>query len=1078
MTDGNAEPYNTRVWGRNQTASSRSLWVNQVFADMTAESTGATNIYNQYFTTRRGSLSDTSTTPVGQMIGVFSTVGHVYSGAYGTTANIVTNEQTAYSCNVTNALGTIVNSYAYKASSQVYNLTSQGINVTNYYAFYSDLFVGYPGYTAASVLTNYYGLFLNTPSVRGVGSIVNRWGVYAPDPAMAHYINGNLLLGTTTNTGLYKLDVNGAVRISGEVLVDNNISMTGAGSTRMLSISGYSTYLRLSASSSLGYFDFFKGIGYAQISSINEPIRYVSPSHLFGGTTYVASALVNLESTTQGFLPPRMTAAQKAAIVTPATGLIIYQTDATEGLYQYLSTGWSAVSSTGYLTINNPTYTGVLKSGTLTYTPSNALATLQTDVVGYNQFVIQNSDNGSFSSSDFVVSNDLSDDSTYYGDFGINSSQFSGDGSFALANAIYLYGSDGDLVLGTVTENDVHIVTNSSDVDSITALTTGQILFPHYTSNTSFTGTAAGIIGFTSAGALITLDASAIGSGTVTSVELAAGAGISLSGTNPITSSGIITVTNSAPDQVVTITQSGGGLTIEGTYPSFNLINSDKGSSQNIFKNIAVNAQTTITAGSNNETLTVTAGTGVTVGTNNTTKTLTITNSSPDQTVSLTAGTATTISGTYPNFTIGASYSPVNKAGDTMLGYLTLNGDPANPLHAATKQYVDSANSTSIHVHDPVRVETTANLTAIYTQGGTTHTVTAIATGDTLTIGAHSLVTNDVIVFNSTANGLTAGVPYFVYDAPSGTTIRLSELYAGAVKTNLTNGTGLSITSRANSGVGSTLTNAGAQAALVVDGVTVIVGDRVLVNAQTSSFQNGIYVVTNVGSGSTNWILTRSSDSNKYGISTPQSTNEGDYHFVQEGSTNGGKSYVLTTEGVIVFGTTAITFTQFTGSVSYTGGTNIDVNGQTISLTGQVGVANGGTGASTLTGVLIGNGTSAVTGVAGTASQILRRNSGNSAYEFFTPVYNSRTTTVVSANTTASAAANTDYVYLASGVTTITLPTAVGNTGKYTVKNTGTNTVTINTTSSQTIDGSTSVTIAVRYTALDFISDGSNWNII
>jgi hypothetical protein len=49
-----------------------------------------------------------------------------------------------------------------------------------------------------------------------------------------------------------------------------------------------------------------------------------------------------------------------------------------------------------------------------------------------------------------------------------------------------------------------------------------------------------------------------------------------------------------------------------------------------------------------------------------------------------------------------------------------------------------------------------------------------------------------------------------------------------------------------------------------------------------------------------------------------------------------------------------------------------------------LGVSKGGTGASTLTGVLIGNGTSALTAVVGTASQVLRRNSGNTAYEFFT----------------------------------------------------------------------------------------------
>ena len=86
---------------------------------------------------------------------------------------------------------------------------------------------------------------------------------------------------------------------------------------------------------------------------------------------------------------------------------------------------------------------------------------------------------------------------------------------------------------------------------------------------------------------------------------------------------------------------------------------------------------------------------------------------------------------------------------------------------------------------------------------------------------------------------------------------------------------------------------------------------------------------------------------------------------------------------------------------------------------------------------------------------------------------------VVSTNTAAGSAASTDYVYLVSGTTTITLPTAVGNTNRYTIKRVGTNTVSVATTSSQTIDGSSSpITINVQYVSLDLISDGSNWNII
>lgn len=56
-----------------------------------------------------------------------------------------------------------------------------------------------------------------------------------------------------------------------------------------------------------------------------------------------ASAKVQIDSTTQGFLPPRMTNEQRTAIATPAVGLMVYCTDATEGLYIYKSTGWTFV---------------------------------------------------------------------------------------------------------------------------------------------------------------------------------------------------------------------------------------------------------------------------------------------------------------------------------------------------------------------------------------------------------------------------------------------------------------------------------------------------------------------------------------------------------------------------------------------------------------------------------------------------------------------------------------------------------------------------------------------------------------
>lgn len=66
--------------------------------------------------------------------------------------------------------------------------------------------------------------------------------------------------------------------------------------------------------------------------------------------------------------------------------------------------------------------------------------------------------------------------------------------------------------------------------------------------------------------------------------------------------------------------------------------------------------------------------------------------------------------------------------------------------------------------------------------------------------------------------------------------------------------------SNGTSGVGATLTNSGTQAALSIDGVVVVVADRILVKNQTDTTQNGIYTVTTVGTASTNWVLTRATD--------------------------------------------------------------------------------------------------------------------------------------------------------------------------------------------------------------------------
>lgn len=134
-------------------------------------------------------------------------------------------------------------------------------------------------------------------------------------------------------------------------------------------------------------------------------------------------------------------------------------------------------------------------------------------------------------------------------------------------------------------------------------------------------------------------------------------------------------------------------------------------------------------------------------------------------------------------------------------------------------------------------------------------------------------------------------------------------------------------------GVGATLTNAGTQAALVIDGVTVSVADRVLIYEQTNQTQNGVYVVTDVGSGATNWILTRASDADTYVVDSPNGLSEGSTFFVREGTTGAGETYTCNTTGVITFGTTNITFAQISSAQIYSAGTGLSLSGTTFSIT-------------------------------------------------------------------------------------------------------------------------------------------------
>jgi hypothetical protein len=131
-------------------------------------------------------------------------------------------------------------------------------------------------------------------------------------------------------------------------------------------------------------------------------------------------------------------------------------------------------------------------------------------------------------------------------------------------------------------------------------------------------------------------------------------------------------------------------------------------------------------------------------------------------------------------------------------------------------------------------------------------------------------------------------------------------------------------------GYGATLTASVNQSINPADGVTLVVGDRILVKSQTDAKQNGIYDITSVGGSSSKWVLTRSADSDN---NPNGEVAGGDFTFVTEGSTNVGIGFILSSpSGVATIGTDNLVYAQFNAAQAVSAGTNITKTGATIAV--------------------------------------------------------------------------------------------------------------------------------------------------
>lgn len=176
---------------------------------------------------------------------------------------------------------------------------------------------------------------------------------------------------------------------------------------------------------------------------------------------------------------------------------------------------------------------------------------------------------------------------------------------------------------------------------------------------------------------------------------------------------------------------------------------------------------------------------------------------------------------------------------------------------------------------------------------------------------------------------------------PSGAQDAATKAYVDAVATGLTPKASVQAATAAvlsntpayangTAGVGATLT-ASTNGALVVDGYTVLLNQRVLVKNQAAGLQNGIYTLTTLGTGGVPYVLTRATDADTCQPASNPKVTSGIHMFIEQGSTYSGQGWVLTTIDPITLGTTALVFSQFSSIAAYTAGNGIDITGSAIS---------------------------------------------------------------------------------------------------------------------------------------------------
>lgn len=269
--------------------------------------------------------------------------------------------------------------------------------------------------------------------------------------------------------------------------------------------------------------------------------------------------------------------------------------------------------------------------------------------------------------------------------------------------------------------------------------------------------------------------------------------------------------------------------------------------------------------------------------------------------------TANGVSGTVANATTTPAITlTLGAITPSTVNGVTLSGS-GTPTLAVTGTTTVSGSNTGDQTNitgNAATVTTNANLTGPVTSVGNATTIT-----NSVNLPASPTTTTQSPADNSTKIATTAYVDAAVLGqnfkeaALVATTANLVGVYVSGVFTYTATGTDN------------------------IDGVNLALGNRVLVKNQTTTFQNGIYVVTTAGSLGVAGVLTRSSDAN-----TSAEFKTGDSIFVTSGTANSNTTWAYTGADSPNIGTDAITYAQTAGQGSFTAGNGIAITGNSIAI--------------------------------------------------------------------------------------------------------------------------------------------------